>query len=79
MIAGYSTIFREIDAQLEERGEGAPDLVIVQMGVGALAAAVVQHYRSASLEALKRRPRIFGVQPVGADGVLQSRLSGMLT
>src|SRR5262245_353351 len=58
VIAGYSTIFREIDAELEERGEDAPDLVIVQMGVGALAAAVVQHYRSVDIEAIKRRPLI---------------------
>jgi diaminopropionate ammonia-lyase len=76
VIAGYSTIFREIDAELEGRGEDAPDVVIVQMGVGALAAAVVQHYRSAAIE---RRPLIVGVEPVGADCVLLSMLSGRIT
>jgi diaminopropionate ammonia-lyase len=76
VIAGYSTIFREIDAELEGHGEDAPDLVIVQMGVGALAAAVVQHYRSADV---KRRPLIAGVEPVGADCLLQSMLRGTIT
>jgi diaminopropionate ammonia-lyase len=83
VIAGYSTIFREIDADLEQRGEDAPDLVIVQMGVGALAAAVVQHYRSAGFRAgIKRRPLIpviVGVEPVGADCLLQSMVRGGIT
>lgn len=38
VIEGYSTIFRELP-----RGF-APDVVVVQMGVGALAAAVVHHF-----------------------------------
>jgi diaminopropionate ammonia-lyase len=76
VIAGYSTIFREIDAQLERRGEDAPNLVIVQMGVGALAAAVVQHYRSADA---KSRPLIVGVEPVGSDCLLQSMFRGRMT
>jgi len=76
VIAGYSTIFREIDAELEKRGEGLPDLVIVQMGVGALAAAVVRHYRSPHIN---HRPLIAGVEPVGADCLLQSMLNGRIT
>lgn len=76
VIAGYSTIFHEIDAELEKRGEAAPDLVIVQVGVGALAAAVVQHYRSADRE---RRPSIVSVEPVGADCLLKSMLCGTIT
>jgi diaminopropionate ammonia-lyase len=47
VIAGYSTIFREIDAELARRGEAGPDIVFVQVGVGALAAAVVRHYHGA--------------------------------
>jgi diaminopropionate ammonia-lyase len=45
VIAGYSTIFYEIDDELQRRGEGGPDVALVQIGVGALAAAVVRHYR----------------------------------
>src|SRR3954447_22714717 len=44
VIAGYSTIFAEVDATLAASGTAGPDLVAVQMGVGALAAAVVGHY-----------------------------------
>ena len=79
VIAGYSTIFAEIGAELEGRGEGPPDLVIVQIGVGALAAAVVQHYRSADMSDRGCRPLIVGVEPVGADCLLQSMLRGRIT
>jgi diaminopropionate ammonia-lyase len=45
VVDGYSTLFRETEAQLAEAGEQQPDVVAVQMGVGSLAAAVVRHYR----------------------------------
>ena len=45
VIDGYSTILWEIDDELARCGEKDPQLVIVQIGVGALAAAVVNHYR----------------------------------
>jgi diaminopropionate ammonia-lyase len=45
VIEGYATIFAEVDDELARRGESGPDLVAVQIGVGALAAAVVRHYR----------------------------------
>ena len=45
VIDGYSTILWEIDDELARRGGKDPQLVIVQIGVGALAAAVVNHYR----------------------------------
>jgi diaminopropionate ammonia-lyase len=41
VIAGYTTIFAEVDEQL---GDDPVDLVVVPMGVGALTAAVVAHY-----------------------------------
>jgi diaminopropionate ammonia-lyase len=75
VIDGYSTIFREIDAELERRGEPGPDLVIVQMGVGALAAAVVRHYRRAGLTP---QPVIAGVEPVRAACVLESLRAGRI-
>jgi diaminopropionate ammonia-lyase len=40
VIDGYETIFAEADAQLA----APPDVVVVPMGVGALAAATVRHY-----------------------------------
>ncbi|MCU1274789.1 MAG: hypothetical protein JWO48_2220 [Bryobacterales bacterium] len=55
VIEGYSTMFVEI--------EPVPDIVIVQAGVGGLAAAAVQHFLGA---------RLVCVQPTEADGLLES-------
>lgn len=70
---GYSTIFAEVDAALEREGEPQPDLVVVQIGVGALARGVIAHYRRAGLA---RSPMILGVEPITADCVLQSLVAG---
>src|SRR5262249_25097264 len=43
VIDGYATIFAEIDEQLAIAGAPPPDVVLVPMGVGALAAATVEH------------------------------------
>jgi diaminopropionate ammonia-lyase len=73
VIDGYSTIFREVDDELARRGEVGPDLVAVQIGVGALAASVVSHYRQPD-----RTPRAFilGVEPTHAACVLASMEAG---
>ncbi len=47
VIDGYSTIFDEVDEQLAAAGSAPLDAVVVQMGVGALTAAVMHHYRDA--------------------------------
>ncbi len=44
-VEGYSTIWAEADEQL---GGAVPDLVVVQMGVGSLAASVVRAYAARS-------------------------------
>jgi hypothetical protein len=43
VVDGYSTMMAEIDLQLDGQ---TPDLVIVPVGVGSLAQAVVSHYKS---------------------------------
>jgi diaminopropionate ammonia-lyase len=63
VIEGYSTLLCEVDDALEAAGEPGPDLVAVQVGVGALAAAVVAHYRRDGVNPL---PRIVAVEPVNA-------------
>jgi diaminopropionate ammonia-lyase len=68
VIEGYSTIFSEIDEALEREGRPQPDVVVVPIGVGALAAAVVRHYRSLP----EHRPRVVGVEPTSAACVLES-------
>jgi len=68
VIEGYSTIFAEVDEQLNG---AAVDVVVVQVGVGALAASAVQRYAgSASLVA---------VEPLGAACALRSAQAGRPT
>lgn len=74
VIAGYRTMFQEIDAQLSSSHQPPPDLVAVQMGVGSLAAAVIQHYRAPG-----RRAHVVGAEPTRADCVLRSLEAGTLT
>ncbi len=74
VIEGYSTIFWEIDDQLSEFGDDAPDLVVVQIGVGALAAAAVRHFRRAGM----RPPRMLGVEPEVSACVLASIEAGRI-
>lgn len=68
IVAGYETLLDEVD---EAVGDG-PDLVVVPVGVGSLAQAVVTHYRRAGA----RRPRILSVEPDGAACLLASLTAG---
>ncbi|TSA81095.1 diaminopropionate ammonia-lyase [Deinococcus detaillensis] len=72
VIAGYGTIFGEIDQQLAALGADQPSAVAAQMGVGSLAAAVIQHYRAAE------STHVLGVEPTQADCVLRSLEAGQL-
>jgi diaminopropionate ammonia-lyase len=62
VIEGYSTMFVEMASE-------TPDVVMVQAGVGGLAAAVVRHFSS---EERAHRPAIVCVQPSEADGLIES-------
>jgi diaminopropionate ammonia-lyase len=76
VIEGYSSIFWEIEDELAARGEPRPTLVTVQIGVGALAAAVVRHLRQPGINP---RPHILGVEPTRAACVLTSMEAGKMT
>src|SRR5579863_9294489 len=65
VIEGYGTMFAEMESQ-------NPDIVVVQAGVGGLAAAVVRHFFR---EGRQRHPAIVCVQPDEADGLLESATS----
>jgi diaminopropionate ammonia-lyase len=67
VVDGYSTIFWEIEDELTQRSQLGPDLIVVQMGVGSLAAAVVRHFRRPGLV---EAPRLVGVEPLKAACVL---------
>lgn len=71
VIEGYATIYAEADEQLRALGAPAPEVVAVQMGVGALAASVVKHYRAAG-----SRTQVVGAEPLAADCVLRSAVAG---
>ena len=71
VIEGYSTIFWEVD----EAMESWPDVVVVPIGVGALAAAAVRHYRRPDTA---RSPVLIGVEPVAAACVLASLRAGQI-
>lgn len=73
VIEGYSTILWEIDRELERREEKGPDLVVVQIGVGAFAAAVTRHYRAPGAPS---RPKLLGVEPERAACMLSSVEAG---
>jgi diaminopropionate ammonia-lyase len=71
---GYATILWEIEDDLARRGELGPDLFPVQFGVGALAAAVVRHYRPKA----EVQPRIISVEPLPAACALASIEAGRI-
>lgn len=69
VVEGYSTIFSEIRDELEGRRSPVPDVVVVPMGVGALAAATIGDFKA---EGSDPNPIIVGVEPLTADCVLES-------
>ena len=75
VIEGYSTMLWEIDDELESRNEEGPDLVVVQVGVSAFAAAVARHYRSPGAST---RPKLMSVEPTSADCLLESVAAGRI-
>jgi diaminopropionate ammonia-lyase len=70
---GYETIFAEVDEARAAAGRGSFDLVMVQIGVGTLAAAAVNHYRA---EGRADRPLLVGVEPDEAACALESIVAG---
>src|SRR5262249_19728144 len=75
VIDGYSTIFWEVDDEVVGGQGGGRDLVLVQRGVGSLAAAVVRHYRRTGRQ---RQATLVGVEPLRAACVLASMEAGAL-
>lgn len=67
IVAGYSTLFAEIDAQ----HPAAIGLVVVPTGVGSLLQSAIEHYRTAG-----RRTSVLAVEPVTAACVTTSLAAG---
>jgi diaminopropionate ammonia-lyase len=73
VIEGYGTMFVEIDDALGGAGHFGPDVTVVPVGVGALAAATVAHSRQTQL-----RECVIGVEPTSAACATASALAGEL-
>ncbi len=74
VIEGYATIIEEIDEQLAAGSLPAPDVAVIPIGVGALAAAVARHFRSGSAQGLT----LVGAEPLDAACVLESARAGRI-
>ena len=74
VVEGYSTMFFEIDDAVNERTLPAPDVVALQGGVGAFAAAGLRHYRGNS--ASTGQPRTVVVEPTSANCLMASARAG---
>jgi len=75
VIEGYRTIFHEIDHQAVDLDGAQPTVVVVPIGVGALAAAVVHNYRRPGLG---DPPVLIGVEPDTANCAMASARAGHL-
>lgn len=73
VIEGYSTLFWEIEDALATGALRPPGLVAIQVGVGALAAAAIRHFRAPGRAA---PPSLVGVEPERAACVLTSIEAG---
>lgn len=64
---GYTTLFREADAQLASANLAPPDVVLIQAGVGGLLHAAVLHFRAGRVA-----PILVAVEPESADALQAS-------
>lgn len=79
VIEGYATMFEEIDIALSAADRPGPDVVVVPIGVGALAAAAVVHYWAPSSPGAPPGVTLLGVEPTDAACVTASALAGRVT
>ncbi|WP_261624642.1 diaminopropionate ammonia-lyase [Nesterenkonia marinintestina] len=71
IVEGYITLAQEIYEELATSGVDQPDLVVVPAGVGSLAHAIVQHYRSTT-----HAPALAVVEPEVAPSVTTALHTG---
>ncbi|MGZ4705275.1 MAG: diaminopropionate ammonia-lyase, partial [Acidimicrobiales bacterium] len=80
VIEGYETIFHEILHQGLDGALPQPTVVVVPIGVGALAAAAAAYFRTHPwpVEQARRPPTLIGVEPDTANCVMASAEAGHL-
>ncbi|MCG6190668.1 diaminopropionate ammonia-lyase [Maribellus maritimus] len=69
IMAGYLTLFKEMENSLHTSAKPKIDILIIQAGVGSLAGAAIYYYLK---KYKKNSPEIVVVEPKEADGVLRS-------
>jgi diaminopropionate ammonia-lyase len=72
VMEGYRTLFVEAENQLAALAATPPDIVILQAGVGAMAAAAAMHFWQSGRT---HRPTLVCVQPVASDCLVESAFS----
>ena len=75
-MAGYSTLFQELEETLHLYPKAKIDLVFLQAGVGSFAGAGINYYLD---RYGANRPKIVIVEPKEADGILSSLIKGEIT
>jgi len=73
IMAGYTTIFRELEDSLNKLPDPMVDIIFLQAGVGSFAASACWYYLN---RYGTRRPRIVIVEPEESDGILASFING---
>ena len=73
IVEGYATLCLEVDEAMARDGLGRPGLVVVPVGVGSLAQAVIAHYRSRGTDPA---PGVLSVEPDTAACALASLRRG---
>lgn len=76
IMAGYLTLFKEMEDSLHPIEQPKIDIVFLQAGVGSFAAAGIFYYLS---RYGAKRPRIVIVEPKEADGILESFKNDTIT
>ena len=73
IMAGYTTILKELEDGINTPGKPAVDIVVLQSGVGSWAASAVWYYYN---RYNNNRPKIINVEPSEADCCLESMIQG---
>ena len=69
IMAGYLTLFKEMEDNINTQPKPKIDIVIIQAGVGSFAGAAIYYYLK---KYKKNSPKIVIVEPKEADGILYS-------
>ena len=75
-MAGYLTLFQEMEDSLSTVHHAKIDIVFLQAGVGSFAGAGIFYYLD---KYAAYRPKVVIVEPKEADGVLSSFIKGEIT